>query len=106
LEDLTSEEEGKTRNPARAAVGESTARRARRGRAAVLIHRARVAAVATASGVLSHPAAHRISTAVIAINLVNRVNGTATWQVAHHSTIAAVISLGLGGNCKSKDGED
>lgn len=105
---LASEEEGQTRDSARAAMGESAARRARWGRAAmlILVDWARVAAVASASGALSHPASYRISTAVVAINLVNRVNGTATRQVAHHSTIAAVISLGLGGDCKSKNGED
>ena len=105
---LTSEEEGQARDSSRAAMGESAARRARWGRAAmlILVDWARVAAVASASGAFSHPASYRISTAVVAINLVNRINGTATRQVAHHSTIAAVISLGLGGDCKSKNGED
>jgi hypothetical protein len=72
----------------------------------MLIDRAWVASVTTAAGALSYPATYRMTTAVIPIDLVNGVNRTAASQIAHYPTIAAVIRLGLGGDCKSKNGED
>ena len=72
----------------------------------VLIHRARVAGVAPATGALGHPTAHWLPTTVIAIDLVNRINRATAPQVAYHSTIATMISLGFGGDRKSKNGED
>jgi hypothetical protein len=41
----------------------------------------------------------------MAVNLVNRVNGSAAWQVAYHPPVVAVVGLGLRRDGKSKNGE-
>lgn len=58
-----------------------------------MINRAGPAGVASATGVLSDPAAHWLSAAIISVDLVGGVNGATAGEVTHDPAIAAWVSL-------------
>ena len=70
-----------------------------------MINRARPAGVASATGVLSDPAAHWLSAAIISVNLIGGVNGATAGEVTHDPAIAAMISFGFGGCYKAQHGD-
>ncbi len=68
-----------------------------------VIDRAWSAGVAAATGVLSDPAAHWVSAAVVAVDLVGGIHRTTASEVTHDPAIAAMISFGFGGCYKAQN---
>ena len=61
-----------------------------------VIHGARSAGVAAATGVLGDPAADWLSAAVVAVDLEGGIHRATASEVTHDPTIAAMISFGFG----------